>query len=88
MATPQYESPIPIENQGQVAVIAVSLLSIFIPIVFVGLRLYARLLTGRRVDGSDYLILAALVSIQSSVSLPKQLLFFLFSFWRQGVFMF
>lgn len=62
MASSQYESPIPIENSGQTAVIAVSVVSIFIPILFVGLRLYARLLTGRRVDGSDYLILAALVS--------------------------
>lgn len=62
MESPQYESPIPIENSGQVSVITVSVVSIFIPILFVALRIYARRLTGRKLDGSDYLIVAALVS--------------------------
>ena len=62
MASPQYEARIPIENSGQLGVIVVSALNLIIPAVFVGLRLYARLLTQRQVAASDYLILVALVS--------------------------
>jgi len=41
--------------------ITVSTLSIFVPSAFVGLRLYARKLTQRTLEGSDYCILVGLV---------------------------
>jgi NO-binding membrane sensor protein with MHYT domain len=58
---PQYESPIPIENSGQITMIVVSTLSIFVPAVFIALRLYARVITSRKVDRSDWCIIVALV---------------------------
>ena len=57
-----FEDPIPIENQDQVAIIVVSSLSIFVPSVFIVLRLYAKSITSRKIDMSDACILIALVS--------------------------
>lgn len=56
-----FESPIPIENQDQVAIIVIASLSIFVPTVFICLRLYAKSMTSRALDMSDYCILVALV---------------------------
>lgn len=57
-----FEDPIPIENQDQVALIVVSTLAIFVPSVFIALRLYAKSITSRSVDMSDACIVIALVS--------------------------
>lgn len=57
-----FEDPIPIENQDQLAIIVVSSLSIFVPSVFIALRLYAKSITSRKIDMSDACILIALVS--------------------------
>lgn len=59
---PPFEDPIPIENQDQVSIIVVSSLSMFVPAVFVALRLYAKSITSRKIDMSDACILVALVS--------------------------
>lgn len=58
---PQFESPIPIENGKQLSMVVVCTLSIVIPSVFVGLRLYARTMTSRSLGMSDYFILIGLV---------------------------
>lgn len=55
-------STIPIENSGQVGILVASAISIFIVLLFVGLRLAAKQI-GSRLDYSDYCIIAALVSI-------------------------
>lgn len=57
-----FEDPIPIENQDQVAIIVVSSLSMFVPAVFIALRLYAKSITSRKLDMSDICIIIALVS--------------------------
>lgn len=62
MPTGPFEHPIPIERNDQVTIIIISTLSIFVPAVFIGLRLYAKSLTSRKLDKSDYCILVALVS--------------------------
>lgn len=56
-----FESPIPIENQDQVTIIVITSLSIFVPTLFICLRMYAKFLTSRALDMSDYCILIALV---------------------------
>lgn len=57
-----FESPIPIENSNQIFVIVVSVLAVFIPTLLVGLRLFAKHLTGKGLTASDCCILVALVS--------------------------
>lgn len=62
MPTGPFEDPIPIENHEQVTVIVISTLSLLVPAIFVALRLYAKSVTNRSVDKSDYCIIVALVS--------------------------
>jgi len=55
------ESTIPIENGNQVAIIVTSILSIIIPSILVGLRVYVRRTLHRSFDASDLCIFAALI---------------------------
>jgi len=50
----------PIETKSQIGILVASMFSIFIFLLFVGLRLFAKHI-GSRLDCSDYCIVAALV---------------------------
>ncbi|KAH9900526.1 integral membrane protein [Xylariomycetidae sp. FL2044] len=55
-----FKSPIPIENAGQITLVATSVLCIAITCLLVGLRVFARFKVSKRLDASDYCILIAL----------------------------
>lgn len=65
MSTMEFESPIPIENDRQLLVVVTSSLSIAVPCIFVGLRLFAKLTrTSKALDLADLcLTIALLVNI-------------------------
>lgn len=63
---------IPIENGQQVSVLVTSSISIFIAVVFVGLRLVAKRIRNR-IDYSDYCILVALVGLNACGTLISTL---------------
>lgn len=57
-----------IETSEQAGILVVSALCIFLPTLLVGLRFVAKLRARRKLDASDYCILAALVRFQTFVS--------------------
>ncbi|KAH6972237.1 hypothetical protein BKA56DRAFT_635300 [Ilyonectria sp. MPI-CAGE-AT-0026] len=59
-STTAFESPIPIENPRQVSALVTSALCIFVTVLFVGLRLFAKWKMSKPFDGSDLSIFAAL----------------------------
>ncbi len=59
-----FESPIPIENEKQRALIGVSTFCIFIATSMVALRLLGKAKSSKQYNASDACILAALVCIQ------------------------
>jgi hypothetical protein len=63
---------LPIENNGQLGLLAASAISIFIATVFVVLRLIAKHM-GTRIDYSDYCIVVALVRNLKSLCFKSRL---------------
>lgn len=62
MSTTEFESPIPIENNRQVLVVVTSSLSIAVPCIFVGLRVFAKLTrTSKPLDLADLCLMIALL---------------------------
>ncbi|KAH7040869.1 uncharacterized protein B0I36DRAFT_358110 [Microdochium trichocladiopsis] len=55
-----FESPIPVEVQGQTVMIVTSTVAILIPMLLVGLRFYAKRIVGKGHEWSDYCIVIAL----------------------------